>query len=362
MGNVGTRIMSSERGETNLKLEAQKIKDFTGGHDEWQKWKSRTECAFSGSGYERVLEEAIYAERHPRLNKVVYSQLSAATVDGTAYHLVQEFEATKNGHAAWVNICNWYDGDMIQNETAENIRVKLENLTLHTGSTGSEYVNKFLAWYRDLEKIPGEGYSKNHAVYLFLKNISDTDYQTSVTFCRNTNANLEQCIAAIRKQERDLQQKRLEKRRFKATLRRVNVDDSDDDESVEPNPKRRKHHKTRRVATEKDPTSENKSFEGELATTERGLLRFHGECWKKMEEKEKEFVREYNASVKHGESLDKVTMPKGITVKNRVRRAQSNEIQEDKQEKTKGQPTDKKRKGIHFGLTDGEHARNERDE
>jgi hypothetical protein len=45
------------RGETNLKLEAQKIKDFTGGHKDWPKWKSQTKCAFSGSGYERVLED-----------------------------------------------------------------------------------------------------------------------------------------------------------------------------------------------------------------------------------------------------------------------------------------------------------------
>jgi hypothetical protein len=49
------------RGETNLKLEAQKIKDFTGGHEDWAKWKSRTLCAFSGSGYERVLEDKVYA-------------------------------------------------------------------------------------------------------------------------------------------------------------------------------------------------------------------------------------------------------------------------------------------------------------
>ena len=83
-----------------MKLEAQKIKDFTGGHEEWQKWKSRTECAFSGSGYERVLEDQEYAIDHERLNKVVYSQLAAATVDGVAYHLVQQFETEKNGYAA----------------------------------------------------------------------------------------------------------------------------------------------------------------------------------------------------------------------------------------------------------------------
>jgi hypothetical protein len=103
------------RGETNLKLEAQKIKDFTGGHEDWAKWKSRTQCAFSGSGYERVLEDEVYTAMYERLNKVVYSQLAAATVEGVAYHLVSKHEDTKNGYAAWKSLLDWYDGDMIQN-------------------------------------------------------------------------------------------------------------------------------------------------------------------------------------------------------------------------------------------------------
>jgi hypothetical protein len=31
------------RGKTNLNLEAQKIKDFPGGHKDWANWKSRTQ-------------------------------------------------------------------------------------------------------------------------------------------------------------------------------------------------------------------------------------------------------------------------------------------------------------------------------
>jgi hypothetical protein len=112
------------KGATNLKLEAQKIKDFSGAHDDWAKWKSRTECAFSGSGYERILEDQSYATKQTRLNKVVYSQLASATVDGVAYHLVQQFEATKNGHAAWANLCEWFDGETVQSESATNIRSK----------------------------------------------------------------------------------------------------------------------------------------------------------------------------------------------------------------------------------------------
>jgi hypothetical protein len=340
----------TEKGATNLKLEAQKIKDFTGAHDDWAKWKSRTECAFSGSGYERILEDKTYAKNQTRLNKVVYSQLASATVDGVAYHLVQQFEANKDGHAAWANLCEWFDGETVQSESATNLRSKLENLQLNTGMTGSEYVNKFLAWHRDLEKIKGEGMSASHAVSVFLRNIIDPDYQTTVTFCLNSDCSLEKCINAIRKQERDIQQKKIARHRLKATLRRMKVIDSDDDESVEPVSKRQK--KARRVEKAQDK-AENATFEGELDTTDKGLLRFQGNCWKKMEDKEKEFVREYNAAVKHGDPIEKLNMPKGISIKTKVRRTQ---VSEDGKAVSKSKGTDKKKKGVTFGISDADHG------
>jgi hypothetical protein len=196
--------------DTHLKLEAQKIKDFGGAHDDWAKWKSCTECTFSGSGYEQVLDNFGYATAHPRLNKVVYLQLASATVDGVVYHLVQKFETDKDGHAAWKNRCEWYVGKTVKSETAVGIRSKLEALQLTTSTSGSDYVNKFLAWHCDLEKIKGEGMLASHAVSVFLRNITDPDYQTTVTFCLNSDALLDNCINAIRKQERKSQRNLLD--------------------------------------------------------------------------------------------------------------------------------------------------------
>jgi hypothetical protein len=200
---MGITISQPPRAESRipatLKLEAQKIKDFSGVHEDWQKWKSWTEYAFNGSGYKLVIGSSAYAASHSQKNMIVYSQLAAATVDGQAYHLVQKYEESKNGNAPWANLYKWYDGSLIQNETAENLRVKLDNLTLHAGITGSEYVNKFMAWFRDLDKIPHEGYTESHGSYLFLKNITDPDYATTTIFCRNTQATLEKCIAAVRR-------------------------------------------------------------------------------------------------------------------------------------------------------------------
>jgi hypothetical protein len=78
----------------SLKLEAQRVKE-TGYFDSWQKWKSRTKCAFDGSGYEKVISNKLYAETNEHMNRVVCAQLYVAMVDGTAHHLVQQHETEK---------------------------------------------------------------------------------------------------------------------------------------------------------------------------------------------------------------------------------------------------------------------------
>ena len=65
--------------------------------------------------------------------------------------------------------------------------------------------------------------------------------------------------------------------------------DSDDDDSVEPISKCQKNNKTRCVETNQEKAGNCKS-EGELDTTDKGLLCFNGDCWNKMNEKEREFV------------------------------------------------------------------------
>ena len=95
---------TDQGGTTSLKLEAQKIVAFDGSITNWNRWKNRTECALDGSGYERILSDASYALKNKKMNKVVYSQLAVATVDGTAHHIVNEHSETKDGHQAWTNM------------------------------------------------------------------------------------------------------------------------------------------------------------------------------------------------------------------------------------------------------------------
>jgi hypothetical protein len=124
------------------------------------------------------------------MNRVVYSQLYVATVDGTVHHLVKQHENEKDGNAAWKLLCEWYDGDVIKNKTVETLRSRIEGLKLHTGTTASEYMNKYLMYYHNLAKIPGEGLSSSHGTYLFLRNISNPDYAPTILFLRNTSPDL----------------------------------------------------------------------------------------------------------------------------------------------------------------------------
>ena len=49
---------------SKLKLESQNIIEFLGLIEDWNKLKSRTECAFGVQGYDRVLSDAIFLENN----------------------------------------------------------------------------------------------------------------------------------------------------------------------------------------------------------------------------------------------------------------------------------------------------------
>jgi hypothetical protein len=347
MGAILSRTILTREGHGSLKLEAQQIKEFGGSYDEWQKWKSRTICAFDGSGYERVLSERDYATRNPKMNKVVFSQLSVSTVDGTAHHLIKVHEGLKDGHAAWIALCEWYDGDAMKNETSESLRTKLETLRLHSGLTASQYVNKFLMWFRELECIPGEGYSKSHGVYLFLKNIVDTDYAPTVVFLRNNSATLEECVVALRKSERDLAGKRTERRRLKQVIRRMKHQDeseSDGNES-EDEPPRKKFKRARRLT-------------GEIQTTPKGFLHFPHEDWKELTSEEQKLIQSFNAKTKHGESVDKLQWPSGVTIVSKARRIEKSDVDSASSPK----PKKKSKKKISFNIENGADGESDDDQ
>lgn len=103
MGTTSTK-QSAEAG-TPLRLAAQSIGEFSGRYTDWTLWKAKTECAFDGSGFDCILANRDYAHVYATKNKVVYSQLSVTTVGGNSHHLVKRWEGDKDGHSAWIALC-----------------------------------------------------------------------------------------------------------------------------------------------------------------------------------------------------------------------------------------------------------------
>ena len=54
-------------------------------------------------------------------------------------------------------------------------------------------------YYQDLKNIHGKDMSDSHSVYLFLKKISNPDYETSVIFLQKSGADLDDCLRSLRK-------------------------------------------------------------------------------------------------------------------------------------------------------------------
>lgn len=179
MGNIlgyanasdGQTAMVTDKEVSNLKLEAAKITEFLGRIEEFQAWKIRTECAFDGSGFERILSDKNFAATNPRMNRIVFSQLSVATANGDAFHLVLKHNGTKDGNGAWQELLEWYDGDAVKSETADTLRSKLHNLKLRDPIGASQYINAFNQHIHHLDRIQGEEMSESHKIQIFIRNI-----------------------------------------------------------------------------------------------------------------------------------------------------------------------------------------------
>jgi hypothetical protein len=256
--------------------------------------------------------------------------------------LIKQHKTNKDGHAAWAALLTWYDSNTIKNEIAESLQNKLELLKLHQGTSGSQYINQFLTWYNNLERIDGESYSAGHVVYLFLRNITDPDYQGTVVFLRNNDANLDDAVKSIRKTERDLMQKRIESRKLKNYARRYkNDDDLDDSDS---NKKESPSKKTLRRWT------------GTLTPNGKGLISVPYQEWTKLDEDVKTYIQEFNAKVKHGESTSDLSVPKGLEVSSKRRRiSKDNDEERDDDNKSLESSSERRdgnnRKKIQFQIT-----------
>jgi hypothetical protein len=241
---MGT-VFSSKKANhdmSNLRLAAQKINAFSGDYQEFAQWKKSTECALQGTGYDRILNDEKFAKANPNMSSTVFAQLSLAVIQGSANHVVEEVENTKNGYEAWQAL--------LDHETSDALRTKITRLYLDSGGSASDYINRFQTYNRHLDGINDgeEKFLERTKVQLFLKHVRDPYYKTVIEVIKNLmgqgNLKLIQVIARIRKFELELIQDRKSKRRM-GTLPRCKkrrmVDDSDEDHPAQITPDKNAH-------------------------------------------------------------------------------------------------------------------------
>ena len=308
---------------SNVKLQAQNVSDFNGSALKWHTWKKKTRAAIGTAGMLRVIDDLEYSKKHPVDNETVFHLLQVATSDGNAAHLVDKFEEARDGYAAFEELTQWYEGDQLTTETAEDVRAKLDRTKLSTKNTASDYINSFLQYTKQLEELE-ESYTPSKTVNIFLTQIHDPDYAGTVEMCVENRLQLNECIERIRSKERRL-------RRDKRSTRTGDLI-------------------VRRTYTSEEPENfeEHDIITLDNHKTSLGYYSIPNHLWHKLSESNKEKVRKHNGARrrqqknKYGESGKKSGDPRNIS----QRRATMQE--EEKKEDNESESPKKKAKNVQF--------------
>jgi hypothetical protein len=171
--------------------------------------------------------------------------------------------------------------------------------------TTSQYINNFLTAYRDLNNIPGESISDSHVLSMFLHGIIDPNFATLVQIQRNKNEGLEEAALASRKEDQVMFVKKIERKRYRSTIRKIREKrygiecDGDDNDGRKYGSKK----KARRLGRFW------KVDETEISV--QGFINVPDQIWRnKLSMNKKDYVVAHNAKKQRRESAENLTVPK----------------------------------------------------
>jgi hypothetical protein len=342
---INFSLLSKKGDISNLRLAAQKITEFSGDYQEFAQWKKSTECALQGTGYDRILTDEKFSKKNPNMSSTVFAQLSLAVIRGSANHVVEEVEDSKDGYAAWQALVSWYEESDLDHETSDALRTKITRLYLDAGGSASEYINRFQTHNRNLDGINdgAEKFSDRTKVQMFLKHIRDPYYKTTIAVIKNQTGQgslkLIQAIARIRKCELELIQERKSKRRYESPRRKKRSKDEDsDDDPAKVTPDHKRQRKLRRLPPH-------------VQLTTSGRISIAKEDWVASSAEDKSFIQDWNSRVKNKEGTDDLVIPQGT----KLVPAQDEHKKEGILRRKTPEMKEKDDKRIHFNLKDQFH-------
>ena len=137
-----------------------------------------------------------------------------------------------------------------------------------------------------------------------MKNIEDPEYEITVRYLHNANASLKNCVTTLRKDEWDLIQKRIQRRKLCNFSRRAIKEDN-------------RHNQCPSKICHTHGEEVNKHELIHLKPSPKGLLGVDEKTWSTLDEKVKSFIQQYNSNVKHNESTSDIMKPPNVIVKPR---------------------------------------------
>ena len=281
MGSIISSVNYSEDPyrKSNVKLQVQSVPPFNGDPHKWQTWKKKSRAAIGTAGLLRILDDSAYASSHTLENETIFHLLQVATTEGNASFLVDQFEDDRDGRRAFEALEKWFEGMKLQNETAEDIRSKLDKNLLTTKVTATRYLNQFLSYTKQLKDLD-ESYTKSKTVSMFLEIITNPDYQSTVELCQVHKYDLHDCIMQVRAKERRLEREESLQRRSKISVRRSynqeysSIKDENNDEKEKPQEDIEKYK------------------------TELGYYSIPSEVWRYLSESQKTKIKQFNSNLR----------------------------------------------------------------
>jgi hypothetical protein len=217
--------MDPTRGAPKMSING--LEDYCGGATKWPDWEMGTEATIGQSAYAEFLTNPPDPTDLSKMtrNKEFYNMLVKATNQGSATHLTSKYK--NDGHATWVHIQSWYNGESTSRLIIEHFRDKLSKLELDQDETASSFINDFIICHKRLDE-KDEGVTAASKRESFLDKIVDDDYNITKGFLTmNPLIEFDDCVKAIRKQETQLELKD-NKSNSKRARRTIEDDDSDE--------------------------------------------------------------------------------------------------------------------------------------
>lgn len=104
----GNKNADKSSRQSFAKLPVMPLKEFDGSLLNFYDWQVQARTSFGQAKFLDVLEDASYAKKHKSKNQHVFHMLEGALLKGKCGHLVSQFSQSRDGHALWKALNQWF--------------------------------------------------------------------------------------------------------------------------------------------------------------------------------------------------------------------------------------------------------------